>query len=174
MEKICFKCKVLKPLSEFYIHKQMGDGHLNKCKDCTKKDTQERADKLMNNSEWVASEKKRNRLKSRRLPRKKYTNEEKNNSLKMYREKYPEKYFATIRVNRDNLKEGYHYHHWSYNPEHCNDCIELLMKDHYKVHRFIVYDQERFMYRKNKNMELLDTKERHNIYIQEILENEED
>lgn len=37
--KACFKCGKTFPVTEFYVHPQMSDGHLNKCKTCTKEDT---------------------------------------------------------------------------------------------------------------------------------------
>ncbi len=36
--KRCFKCEETKPLSEFYAHPKMKDGHLGKCSDCTRID----------------------------------------------------------------------------------------------------------------------------------------
>ena len=38
MKKKCFKCGRTKDIRQFYKHPMMADGHLGKCKSCTKKD----------------------------------------------------------------------------------------------------------------------------------------
>ena len=171
--KVCFKCNIEKPITDFYKHKKMFDGHLGKCKDCTKIDTKKRTDVLSLDSSWVEKENRRAREKYYRLQYKekhKQTSEKRKIENKKWEEKYPEKRKAGIMSSKIKKPfEGAEKHHWSYNQDHYKDVIFLTKKHHMKGHRFIVYDQERMMYRRYDTNELLDTKEAHEAFIKECI-----
>lgn len=171
MEKVCFKCNRLLPLTDYYVHKQMGDGHLNKCKSCTKSDVKKDYERKVVDSSWKESERARGRKKYHRL----YTDTGKANptAAKAWLNKFPEKKIALNRSSHIS-KKGFEKHHWSYNEPHWKDIIWLTKKEHSKAHRFVVYDQERMMYRRYDTNELLDTKEAHITFINWCLENKED
>ena len=167
--KVCFKCEIEQPITEFYKHAKMEDGHLNKCKNCTKKDTKEREKILRSNPEWVEKERIRCRENYHRLNKNRKKPDKKNKYLidVKYKNKYPEKYKARNASQRLKKQKGYALHHWSYNENHWKDVIKLSIKDHALLHRNMIYDQERMMYR-NINGILLDTKESHLELLEKI------
>jgi hypothetical protein len=169
-EKNCFVCNKTKLIECFYKHSKMKDGHLNKCIECTKKGIRNRESELKDDPIWVEKEKKRNRDKYHRLNYRgvyKPSTERKKEIIKAYHQRFPEKALARkyteIYLTKDS---DYNLHHWSYNQEDWLDVIQLSIADHHFLHRYIIYDQERMMYR-TINGELLDTKEKHLNYHEE-------
>ena len=172
--KICFKCNEEKALIDFYKHPKMGDGYLGKCKICTKKDTKEITYKLISTPEGIEKERKRHREKYYRLEYKekhKPSPEKKKEIIDKFKKKYPEKYKARcLSSHLIPIIKGNHLHHWNYNIEFAKDVIELKSSDHFKIHRFINYNQKTFMYQ-DLNGNLLDNKEKHLEYINKVLLN---
>lgn len=106
--KACFKCGEVKPLSEFYRHRKMADGHLNKCKDCTKADVrQHRAEN--------DSVREYDRRRGNRQPA---------GYLRSYRNRNPEKYAAHISVG-NALRDG------RLHRQPCEECGDTNVHAHH-------------------------------------------
>lgn len=90
--KKCFKCLKEKDLSDFYVHKKMADGHLGKCKECTKRDVMEYRSRNLESIQ--AYDRKRGRLPHRKedMSKRQKKNRLRHNELnRAYSEKYKDR-----------------------------------------------------------------------------------
>lgn len=162
MEKKCFKCGEIKPVSCFYRHSKMADGYLGKCKECAKKDVKENRD--LNKDYYLDYDRNRPNAKERTARqsfavKKKIENgdfalaEKVRRAKQMWIESNPDKREAQKAV-RSAIRSGklttssfcqccgcdscqIQAHHWSYEPENHLDVIWLCTSCHGKEHRVI-------------------------------------
>ena len=159
--KICFKCLKEKPLTEFYKHSKMADGHLNKCKECNKSDVKKDYYRKSEDVLFVEKERERSREKYHRLnykERSKILNEDKpwknSNKYKGLHKKF-------------KVPKGFELHHWNYNDDYLLDVFVLNIKDHKNLHNSLFLDLEkRIFYLEDGTY--LDTKEKHQEYIEKL------
>ena len=164
--KICFKCGRILPLSEFYKHSRMADGHLNKCKDCTKKDTKQVYYKKSKDESWFEKERERGREQFHRLGYK-----DKIWSNRTWRD-----FHASGNVQR-RLKNlgidghGKEAHHWNYNKP--RSIILLSPKAHHRIHKYVKANRDdKYLY--TLDGECLDTEEKTLKYYKEVLSKYDD
>ena len=128
--KTCFKCDGRLTIDGFYKHPMMADGHLNKCKDCTRID---------------ARENRQRRVEYYRDYDRKRGNRQDKVYRDSYKERFPKKYrahYALTNAVRDGLvnrmpcqecgREDSHGHHHDY--EKPLDVIWLCPVCHAKEH----------------------------------------
>jgi len=157
--KVCFKCGIEKPLSDYYKHKQMGDGHLNKCKTCTKNDTKKRTDVLNLDPEFIESERARHREKYHRLNYK-----EKQKILDKDKPWKKTQVYKNL-SRKFKTPKGIELHHWNYNDEFLEDVIFMPIKDHRRLHNQLILNLETRIF-STKQLFELDTKEKHIKFIE--------
>jgi len=148
--KACIHCKIEKPLEDYYVHKQMGDGHLNKCKDCSKKYQQgRRADpefikdeKVRSKAYWSVPKNRERKNRDHARLMKEYSATEEGR-LKAGAQKYLNNAIRDGRFERkyecedcgttERKIEGHH--HMGYERENWLNVQWLCVNCHKKAHR---------------------------------------
>lgn len=156
--KVCFKCGAEKPLSEFYKHPKMKDGHVNKCKECNKKDVRENR---VARKDYYQEYDRNRPNRDERVEKSNLRNKELYKTDETFRQSVLESKQRWADNNQQKRKAHYAVnnavrdgkmikpaecehcgtsekkiqgHHWSYEPEHWLDVIWLCSRCHGKEH----------------------------------------
>ena len=137
--KICFKCKQEKPLSDFYAHPRMGDGHLNKCKECAKKDIHRNYAEKSKDISYITKERERGREKYRRLNYKDRHKHKFKSGLLKNIAKIVRKRFSLDLTNKE-------LHHWNYLGYNEKCAFVLSRTSHKLIHKYVHARMNKFLY----------------------------
>lgn len=163
--KTCGNCGITKGDSEFYKRRRNSNTLKSNCRKCCSAKSNQRNKKLA----LEGGPSRRSYYKKKTEEKKISTNKKYLYQVK-YLKCYPEKKAANNAVTRANLRiQGFHAHHWNYNKAFRLDVIHLDRIQHVYIHKFLSYDQALFIYR-DINGNILDTKEKHLEYINNLIQ----
>lgn len=167
--KVCFKCGRDLPLTEYYKHAQMADGHLNKCKECTKKDVHNKYKENVQDPSYVEKERARGRDKYRRL----YGNfnpelfaaRPKVRNFKRYQSNLAKNSRKRLQRRKKwlNLPPSTAVHHWSY--KHPHEVFIISRYTHQQIHHLTRYVAESNCFVDLQTGELLDTLDKYKSWM---------
>lgn len=141
----------------------MADGHLNKCKECTKKDVRNDYDRKSQDEEWLEKERARGREKYQRLDYKtKYENVE-----TIYKGKVNDVSKFIKRRGFDMI--GKECHHWNYND--LKSVFILSRSAHRRLHKHLILDEKTGLFTTDSGV-LIDSIEKAKAEYKKILEME--
>lgn len=152
--KMCRECNIEKPLLDFYSHKGMKDGHLNKCKECVKLRIEKYAKlNVEKKKEWCRNyaNSKKGKAKSAKYLSTEYGKTVKLRASENYKKRYPLKvkanHFVAYAIECGNLIK----------PSVCSECkSESKLEGHHDdytkplVIRWLCIPCHKQWHRKNK------------------------
>ena len=155
--KKCFKCGRILPLSYFYVHHKMKDCHLNKCKDCTKKDVHKHYKKISEDETFMNKERTRGREKYKRLG---YVSKRSRTMLLTNHggARNIHRRLSTLGVDLENRE----CHHWNYNFP--LSVFVLSRKAHKLLHKHLVLNIYTGIFSTDSGEEILTLEQAKQVY----------